>query len=34
LNLCGFFSRSKWNFTQIAASTPTVYVLYANLIKI
>lgn len=24
LNLCGFFSRSKWNLTQIAASTPTV----------
>lgn len=24
LNLCGFFSRSKWNFTHMAASTPTV----------
>lgn len=24
LNLWGFFSRSRWNLTQIAASTPTV----------
>lgn len=27
LNLWGFFSRSKWNFTQMAASTPTVFMI-------